>query len=545
MSQEELKNNLSQDYWVFISYSHADKETARWLHKKLEGYKIPKDLVGMPTRKGAVPRSFHRVFRDEDELSANPNLYKSLYAALDNSQNLIVICSPNSAQSEAVNKEVIYFKDKRGQDRVSCLIVAGVPHAEAHGRASSEECFCRALRFEINRGGSYGRALSPLAADLREPPEGVKSKKNHQEAAFLKVVAGVLGIEFDALYQRHRRQRIKRTLAFAAIGIVTMAVLGAMALRLEEVRKSLQKTTALVNRMDETTHREFGKLPPERESEWKQLIGKFPIKHAAETIEAAIQSESSICATYSESAIRFDEAVTTLTPRFEKFLASVCPEGGWRSSQKNLSQCSPMLFQAESPFLGPNMSMSSGKIRSKWIAANSISASFLENLGEAESMILEMKNILKMRPVDPRSQHPIGHHSPFDIAITKTEDDWNAFVNEIQNFAKTPEEKFIADSNVEILEKEYQKLINKLHEERQRLNLEMNRSESIAFRENRWSKESSGSARHAIMCISRLIFINGLNEGKTPTLDTKAIALAKRFSGLADWVFWGGAPGTE
>lgn len=545
MSQEEINNNLSRHYWVFISYSHADKERARWLHKKLEGYKIPKDLVGIPTRKGAIPRSFHRVFRDEDELSANPNLYRSLYAALDNSQNLIVICSPNSAQSDTVNKEVTYFKDKHGQDRVTCLIVAGAPHAEGHGRAASEECFCPALRFEIHRDGSPGRALSPLAADLREPPEDIKARKDHQEVAFLKVVAGVLGIEFDDLYQRHRRQRIKRTIAFAAIGIVTLAGLGAMALRLEEVRTSLQTTTALVKRMDETTHREFGKLSKEREADWKQLIGKSPIKHAAETIEAAIESESSICATYRENAIRFDEAVTTLTPRFEKFLASVCPDGGWRSSQKILSQCSPILFQAESSWLGPNMSISNGKIREKWIASNSLAAPFIENSGEAESIILEMKQILKIRPVDPHSRDKIGYQSPFDIAIAKTEDARHTFLAEIQNFAKTPEEKLIVDSNVEIFDKEYKILINKLHEERQRLILDFNKSESLAFRETRWTTETSRSARYAIMCISRLVFINGLNETKTPTLDTKAIALAKRFSGLADWVFWGGAPGTE
>jgi hypothetical protein len=154
MSHKETNYRSSRDYWIFISYSHADKQHASWLHRKLESYKIPTDLVGMPTRKGAVPRSFHRVFRDEDELAANPDLYESLYTALDNSRNIIVICSPNSAKSHAVNEEVTYFKKKHGQDHVTCLIVGGTPNAGGKGAAESEECFCPALRFEVHRDGS-------------------------------------------------------------------------------------------------------------------------------------------------------------------------------------------------------------------------------------------------------------------------------------------------------------------------------------------------------------------------------------------------------
>jgi hypothetical protein len=36
-------------YRAFISYSHADEEWAKWLHKALETYRVPKHLVGRET----------------------------------------------------------------------------------------------------------------------------------------------------------------------------------------------------------------------------------------------------------------------------------------------------------------------------------------------------------------------------------------------------------------------------------------------------------------------------------------------------------------
>ena len=33
-------------YWAFISYSHHDTKWAEWLHKLLETYHVPRQLVG-------------------------------------------------------------------------------------------------------------------------------------------------------------------------------------------------------------------------------------------------------------------------------------------------------------------------------------------------------------------------------------------------------------------------------------------------------------------------------------------------------------------
>ena len=85
-------------YRAFISYSHADEEWAKWLHKALETYRVPKHLVGRETDAGPVPERLAPIFRDRDELATATNLGETLTRALTQSANQIVICSPAAAK---------------------------------------------------------------------------------------------------------------------------------------------------------------------------------------------------------------------------------------------------------------------------------------------------------------------------------------------------------------------------------------------------------------------------------------------------------------
>ena len=64
-------------YSAFISYRHADntqegRRWAEWLHRALERYVVPPDLIGTPNLRGEPVRdSLYPIFRDEDELPAN------------------------------------------------------------------------------------------------------------------------------------------------------------------------------------------------------------------------------------------------------------------------------------------------------------------------------------------------------------------------------------------------------------------------------------------------------------------------------------------
>ena len=93
-------------YKAFISYSHADEAWARWLHRSIEAYRVPRKLVGSKTAVGEVPARIKPIFRDRDELSSAVDLGSTVKQALSDSENLIVVCSPAGAASLWVREEI-------------------------------------------------------------------------------------------------------------------------------------------------------------------------------------------------------------------------------------------------------------------------------------------------------------------------------------------------------------------------------------------------------------------------------------------------------
>lgn len=197
-------------YRAFLSYSHADEKWARWLLRRLESYRVPANLVGRPGRDGPIPARLGAMFRDRDELPSAGSLSNTIAGALSDSQNLIVICSPNSAQSRWVNAEVDAFRSSGRGDSVLSFIVDGDPASRDVGKA----CFPAAVLRPHSDGGPEHE---PLAADARKQGDG-------RDRAFIKLVAGLLGVGFDDLAQREAQQRHRR------MAIVTAASLSGMTL---------------------------------------------------------------------------------------------------------------------------------------------------------------------------------------------------------------------------------------------------------------------------------------------------------------------------
>ena len=211
-------------YFAFISYSHRDELWAAWLHRALETYRVPSRLVGQMTSAGEIPRRLLPIFRDRDELASSSDLGRTVNAALAQSRNLIVICSPASAQSRWVNEEVLAFKRLDGVERIFCLIVDGEPNASDLPGRETEECFGPALRFQIGANGQPTQARTePIAADARAGKDG---KPN----ARLKLIAGMLDVGFDTLKQRELQRRNRRMLALTALALVVMAITTTLAI---------------------------------------------------------------------------------------------------------------------------------------------------------------------------------------------------------------------------------------------------------------------------------------------------------------------------
>ena len=197
---------MTDQYRAFLSYSHKDEAFARWLHRQLEAWKVPRDLVGRATPKGTVPRTLRPIFRDRDDFAGGHSLKEATLQALRASEFLVVICSPHAARSPYVNEEVRLFKAMGRADRIIPVIVAGEPG----GR--DDECFPPAVKYAVNESGDVGtESAEPIAADARESGDG-------RARALAKVVAGLLGVAFDEITRRAEQTRRRRLATLAGIG---------------------------------------------------------------------------------------------------------------------------------------------------------------------------------------------------------------------------------------------------------------------------------------------------------------------------------------
>jgi tetratricopeptide (TPR) repeat protein len=205
-------------YVAFLSYSHKDAAEARSLHRRLEAYRLPRRLAGTKGEHGPVPARLTPIFRDREELPAAGDLSEKVRAALAVSDHLIVICSPSSAASPWVAKEIAAFRELHPARPVLAAIVEGEPPA----------CF---------PAGLAEGAAEPLAADLRPGRDG-------RRLGFLKLVAGLAGVGLDALVQRDAQRRIRRVTAVTAAALAAMLVMAVMTTLALTARAEAQRQRA-------------------------------------------------------------------------------------------------------------------------------------------------------------------------------------------------------------------------------------------------------------------------------------------------------------
>ena len=218
-------------YWGFISYSHRDEQWAQWLHRSLERYVVPRSLVGRSSRDGRVPRRLFPIFRDREELPVSFDLGANLKNCLERSRYLIVICSPSSATSRWVNEEIRYFKSVHGENRILCLIVAGEPNAEDKPDSTSQECFPPAVRYQLGPDTELSEIRTePIGADARPAADGKTNAK-------LKLIAGLLGVNYDELKQRDQRRRRRQRVQLVGLAALVCAAFIAFAFTEERLKK--------------------------------------------------------------------------------------------------------------------------------------------------------------------------------------------------------------------------------------------------------------------------------------------------------------------
>lgn len=191
---------MIREYKAFISYRHLplDKTFAKKLHRRIEHYVIPRAL-----RKNGVKKLGY-VFRDQDELPLSSNLSDSIVEALDRSEFLIVICSPETPNSQWVQREISYFLEHHDRDHVLALIVDGTP----------DTSFPPLLTQAVDPEGSV-RVLEPLAANVAADSAWKRDRLFTSES--LRILAALIGCAYDELYKREQRYRTRRILTAAAL----------------------------------------------------------------------------------------------------------------------------------------------------------------------------------------------------------------------------------------------------------------------------------------------------------------------------------------
>lgn len=214
-------------YRAFLSYSHVDRKWARWLHRKLEAYRLPGNFDSADGN--ALPRRLSPIFRDRDELPSAASLSDAVTHALRESEWLIIICSPDAAASRWVNEEIRTFRRFGRSDRILCFMVGGEPFS-----GDKNECFPKAL---TEPDTTNGARVEPIAADARPQGDG-------RTNALLKIIAGMLGVGLDALKQRAQSQRHQRLIVATAASLliaaltITLAVTATIARNEADMRRA-------------------------------------------------------------------------------------------------------------------------------------------------------------------------------------------------------------------------------------------------------------------------------------------------------------------
>lgn len=183
-------------YTAFISYRHKplDIKIASEIQKGLETFTIPHSVQKETGRK-----RIGRVFRDKEELTVSSNLSEDIVNALQESEYLVVICSPNTRESNWVTREIQEFLKTHDKKKVLIVLAGGEP----------EQVIPEVLFLQNETDDIY----EPLCCDYRG------TRKENQKVELPRLVAAILGCGYDRLINRMHQYMMKRVMIISAICI--------------------------------------------------------------------------------------------------------------------------------------------------------------------------------------------------------------------------------------------------------------------------------------------------------------------------------------
>ena len=193
-------------YFAFISYNSHDVEWGKKLQRKLEHYKMPATLCS----KHNLPRTpIKPVFFAPTDIQPG-GLSEELQERLRASRHLIVICSPHSARSEWVGREIEFFHSLGRTKNIHFFIVDGIPLSGD----PATECYNPVI-------GKLG-IPEILGANIHE--KIYRQPWLNKERAYVQLISKLLGVEFDSIWQRHKRQMRRKIALWCLASVAVLCV---------------------------------------------------------------------------------------------------------------------------------------------------------------------------------------------------------------------------------------------------------------------------------------------------------------------------------
>ncbi len=292
-------------YNAFISYRHCELDmfVAENLHRSLEAFKLP---AGIRKECPDLPKKIERVFRDQEELPLATNLADPITEALQNSDNLIVICTPRLKESLWCQKEIETFISMHGREHVFAVLAEGEP----------EDSFPIQLLTD-----DKGQPVEPLGADFRGDSHREILKKMKTES--LRLIAPMFSLDFDDLRQRHREQRTKRIITIGAIAMAIVLAFGIYSFATAMVIKKQADDIAAQNVQITKQSEEIEKQNVEIKAQAHDIALKYAITAAAESETLMKKCDKPAAIKLLRDALPDDKSdeILPYTPECERALA--------------------------------------------------------------------------------------------------------------------------------------------------------------------------------------------------------------------------------
>ena len=236
------------EYDLFMSYSRdqSDRDATVKLQDELQRF----------TRPWYQPRTRTlRVFRDQTNLQASPDLWGTLEEAMSSSRWLLLVASPRSAQSAGVRRELTWWRAHRSTDNVSIALIDGelcwdeaandfkwpastALSREALGHAFETEPAWIDLRPVTLADGTSRRRLRWFTRSLADP---------RLQDATASLIAEVKQVPKDGLIGEHlRRSRQTRravTLALSTLTVLLAAAIAAAFIAVAQTNRAVHQAT--------------------------------------------------------------------------------------------------------------------------------------------------------------------------------------------------------------------------------------------------------------------------------------------------------------